>query len=81
MQNAVQDVISSEWADLVARLVVEAGILNEDVEAHVRNAFSRVIGGPLSTRSGSLVPASMLISPLVTSGGWLGHLCWFEWLG
>jgi protein-L-isoaspartate(D-aspartate) O-methyltransferase len=42
MQNALVQGVDSEWADLVARLVAEAGILNEDVEAHVRSAFTKV---------------------------------------
>jgi protein-L-isoaspartate(D-aspartate) O-methyltransferase len=42
MQSAIQGEIDSEWTELVARLVTEAGILSEDVEAHVRSAFSKV---------------------------------------
>ncbi len=42
MQNAVVQGVDSGWAELVTRLVAEAGILNEDVEAHVRSAFAKV---------------------------------------
>lgn len=42
MQNALVQGVNGEWAELVTRLVMEAGILNEDVEAHVRGAFSKV---------------------------------------
>lgn len=42
MQNAARILSDPEWAEQVARLVTEAGILNEDVEAHVRSAFAKV---------------------------------------
>jgi protein-L-isoaspartate(D-aspartate) O-methyltransferase len=42
MQNAATKAAGQDWADEVTRLVSAAGILNEDVEAHVRNAFAKV---------------------------------------
>ncbi|MFN4896149.1 MAG: protein-L-isoaspartate O-methyltransferase family protein [Pseudomonadota bacterium] len=42
MNNAAITAVENEWIEQVARLVTEAGILNEDVEAHVRAAFSKV---------------------------------------
>ncbi len=37
---------NSEWVERVSEWVVEAGILNEDVEAHVRTAFAKVSREP-----------------------------------
>lgn len=42
MSNASAKVPNDPWIARVAEWVGEAGILNEDVEAHVRSAFSRV---------------------------------------
>jgi len=42
MSNASTRAICGEWSARVAQWVSEAGILNEDVEAHVRDAFCRV---------------------------------------
>jgi protein-L-isoaspartate(D-aspartate) O-methyltransferase len=42
MENAEMKVADSEWPQRLASLVTEAGILNEDVEAHVRSAFLKV---------------------------------------
>jgi protein-L-isoaspartate(D-aspartate) O-methyltransferase len=42
MVDAATTNTSSDWADRVSEWVQESAILNEDVEAHVRNAFARV---------------------------------------
>jgi protein-L-isoaspartate(D-aspartate) O-methyltransferase len=42
MLNVAAQAGGSEWSQLIERLVAEAGILNEDVEAHVRSAFLKV---------------------------------------
>jgi protein-L-isoaspartate(D-aspartate) O-methyltransferase len=42
MQNASVESVAAEWESQVGQWVAEAGIMNEDVEAHVRAAFSRV---------------------------------------
>jgi len=46
MDNTAIDNTASEWVARVAEWVREAGILNEDVEAHVLHAFSRVPRAP-----------------------------------
>lgn len=42
MHVAIAQTVQTGWAERVAKLVAEAGILNEDVESHVRSAFARV---------------------------------------
>lgn len=42
MQNAKLRQLDGEWIERVNSWVLEAGILNEDIEANVRNAFARV---------------------------------------
>lgn len=42
MRNTKNRELNLEWSERVAQWVTEAGILNEDVEANVRSAFSRV---------------------------------------
>jgi protein-L-isoaspartate(D-aspartate) O-methyltransferase len=42
MSNVAAQNDSSEWIERVSDWVLEAGILNEDVETHVKNAFARV---------------------------------------
>ncbi len=42
MTNVAIKTDGSAWIQLIERLVFKAGILNEDVEAHVRNAFLKV---------------------------------------
>lgn len=42
MHNAKLKELDSEWIEQVNSWVLETGILNEDIEANIRNAFSRV---------------------------------------
>lgn len=42
MENVAIQAGVSAWSRLIERLVADAGILNEDVEAHVRSAFLKV---------------------------------------
>jgi protein-L-isoaspartate(D-aspartate) O-methyltransferase len=46
MNNVAAQSGSSEWIERVSDWVLEAGILNEDVELHVKSAFARVPRDP-----------------------------------
>jgi protein-L-isoaspartate(D-aspartate) O-methyltransferase len=46
MDSVAPQTPESDWIAQVATWVSEAGVLNEDVETHVRNAFSRVPRAP-----------------------------------